>query len=396
MISKIHVCLRENKTHYNKGKSMTIRGESFDLIREKQELDIFLSSITGAPLSHGVLREKPGAIKKGQEKLPGADRDDPFNLAREKEEVDAFLSGITMPRLPDEVIAEAMAETIKEQQPVAVQKAIVSTVSDDDVSTHKEPESKGSVDEDKIITDRIEREVLSATAGGEEQQIIRKEEKPAEKSLGPIGIKVEKQPQPTDRGIKDKTAVVKGRKKGLWSARIRTIGLFVVFIIITQSYLWLHPNAGHQAIEWMRTHIPLVDQLLGEEKGERNIIINQIEFINVKQRIVQNESLGNLMIIEGTVVNQADFPVAKVKVMGELLDSSGRLLAARVSYCGNILSDEALGRLQEEDIRTRSSISREDKIIPKGQMPFMIVFKWKQADGAKATVTAVEAERISP
>jgi hypothetical protein len=29
-------------------------------------------------------------------------------------------------------------------------------------------------------------------------------------------------------------------------------------------------------------------------------------------------------------------------------------------------------------------------------MPFMIVFKWRQADGAKATVMAVSAERISP
>jgi len=102
------------------------------------------------------------------------------------------------------------------------------------------------------------------------------------------------------------------------------------------------------------------------------------------------------MIVEGSVVNQAEFPVAKVKVMGELVDSRGRLLAARTSYCGNILSDEALGMLQEEDIRARSSISQEDKIIPKGQAPFMIVFKWKQADVAKATVLAVGAERVSP
>jgi hypothetical protein len=370
---------------------MTIEGEYFDLICEKQELDIFLSSITGALLSDEVVRDKPPVIKKIQDKLPGADRDELFNLAREKEEVDTFLSGITMPRLPDVIVGEA----IKEQQPVAAHKAIVSTVSDDDVSTHTEPEGKASIVEEKGIADRIERGGLTEAAGGEEKHNIRKDEKPAEKESGAAGIKAEK-PHTEDRRIKEKTAVVKKRQKGLWGPRIRMIGLFVVFIIITQAYLWLHPDAGHQTIEWMRTHIPLIDQLLGEEKDEKNIIINKIALTNVRQRRVQNESLGNLMIIEGSVVNQADFPVAKVKVMGELVDSRGRLLAARTSYCGNILSDEALGRLQEEDIRTRSSISREDTIIPKGQMPFMIVFKWKQTDVAKVTVLAVGAERISP
>jgi hypothetical protein len=82
-----------------------------------------------------------------------------------------------------------------------------------------------------------------------------------------------------------------------------------------------------------------------------------------------------------------------VRVIGELSDSRGKLLAARTSYCGNILPDEALGRLTGEEIRTRSSVSREDTILPKGQIPFMIVFEWKQAGVAKATVTAVGAEK---
>jgi hypothetical protein len=367
---------------------MTVKGESFDLIREKQELDILLSSITGILLSNEVVRKKPAVEKKVQKKLPGVERDERFNLAREKEETDTFLSGIAMPRLP----AEVMGETVKEQQPVAAQKAIVS---DDDVSTHAEPEIKASVDKEKGITDRIEQEGPTETARSEEKQNILRDEKHAEKESGATG-KESEEPKKEDRRIKEKTAVVKERKKGLWAPRIRMIGLFVVFIIITQAYLWLHPDAGHQTIEWSRTHIPLIDQVLGDAKDEKNIIINKIELINVRQRLVQNESLGTLMIIEGTVVNQADFPVAKVKVMGEIVDSHGRLLAARISYCGNLLSDEALGRLQEEDVRARSSISREDTIIPKGQMPFMIVFKWKPADGAKVTVMPVRAERISP
>ncbi len=370
---------------------MPFKNGSFDLIREKQELDIILSTITGIALSVDIVREKPSAIRKVQKKLPGGEGVEPFDLIREKEKIDAFLSGITMPRAADEVRGEtegqASGEVLKEQQPAAAQKAIV--------SSHREPESKGAVDEEKGVADKIQEEGLTEAADAKEKQTILRDEKPAEKETDVAGIKAEK-PRKEDRPIKEKTAVVKKSKKSLWGAQIRTIGLFAVFIVITQAYLWLHPDAGLHTIEWMRTHIPFVDQLLGEEKDDKNIIINKIELINVRQRLVRNESLGTLLIIEGAAVNQADFAVAKVKVMGELSDSHGKLLAARTSYCGNILSDEALGRLQEEDIRTRSSISPEDTIIPKGQMPFMIVFKWRQADGAKATVMAVGAERISP
>jgi len=378
---------------------MTIKNGSFDLIREKQELDIILSTITGIALSDNIAREKLSVIRKVQKKLPAGEGGEPFNLVREKDGVDAFLSGITMPRLSHEVAGEAEGaasdETSKEQQPAVMQKATASLVSDDNGSSRGEPESKDAVDKEQGAADKIQEEERAEAAGAQEKKTIPRDEKSAENKSVVAGIKAE-EPRKEDRRIKEKTAVVKKREKSLWSARIRIIGLFAIFIVITQAYLWLHPNAGYHTIEWMRTHLPFVDQLLGEEKDDKNILINKIELINVRQRLVQNESLGTLLIIEGAAVNQADFVVAKVKVMGELSDSHGKLLAARTSYCGNILSDEALGRIQEEDIRTRSTISREDTIMPKGQMPFMIVFKWRQADGAKATVMPVSAEKASP
>ena len=121
----------------------------------------------------------------------------------------------------------------------------------------------------------------------------------------------------------------------------------------------------------------------------------------MRQRFVKNESLGDLRVIEGEVVNQADFPIAKIKVIGELLDSSEALLVARMSYCGNVLQDDALGRFKEEEIRSALSISSsgnlsDNKILPRGQIPFMIVFTHEPPGVAKATVTAVGAERISP
>ncbi len=186
-----------------------------------------------------------------------------------------------------------------------------------------------------------------------------------------------------------------------WGTSMRLFALFLVFIAVIEGYLWMYPDVGYQTIEWMHSSFPVLDQLLGTEKAQQDIITDQVEFINVKQRFVKNESLGNVRVIEGEVVNRADFPIAKIKVMGELFNSSEALLAARIAHCGNVLPDEILGRLKEEEIRTALSISPGgnlpgNKIMPKGQSPFMIVFTHEPAGVAKATVTAVGAERISP
>lgn len=370
---------------------MTIKGTSFDLIREKQELDIVLSTITGIPLSHDGMQEEPAVVKKVHRRSPGGKGDDPFNLLREKEEMEAFLSEIAMPRFAYEVRVEAL----KEQQPGAMQKGVVSLVADDGVSSPVEPESRDVLDREQGVADKIQKEERAEAKEVQERQTVLKDDKPAGKKPDVAGLKAE-EPRKEDRRIKEKTAIAKESTKGLWGAKIRLLGLFAVFIVITQAYLWLHPDQGHHTIEWMRTHIPYVDQLLNEDKNDKNFVINKIELMNVRQRLVQNETLRNLLVIEGAVVNQADFAVAKVRVTGELYDSRGKLLAARTSYCGNILSDEALGKLQEEDLRTRSSISREDTILPKGQIPFMIVFKPMRADSVKATVVVVSAEKSSP
>lgn len=370
---------------------MTIKGESFDIMREKQELDIFLSRITGISLPDGVVQETPAVTGEVPVQLPGSNRNEAFNLVQEKEEVNSFLSGIAMIRLPDEIVREA----VKEPQQAAVQKATVPAISADEVPPHKEQPSREPFNEEKGVAATVEQKGLKE-AGGVESQILQTGEKPEEK-VSRAAVAGAKESLPEVRRVREKKAVKEGHAKGLWGARLRLIGLFLVFIIITQAFLWLNPNVGHHTIEWMHTHIPLIDRFLGEEKSEQKIIVQAIEFIDVRQRLVPNELLGSLLIIEGAVVNQADFPVAKVRVMGELSDSQGRLLASRVSYCGNMLSDEALGGFREDDMRMRSSIvPQEDRIVPRGQMPFMIVFKRPQADVAKVTVKAVGAEKVSP
>ncbi len=441
---------------------MAIKDKSLDLIHEKQELAIYLSSLKAIQQPDDVAREKGVVSVEAEKKLPVIDQGKSLNLIHEREETEIFLSSMTTIRPPDEIMQE---------------KTIVSTETDeklpvsDHLSAYKEPEIQILSDE-AARPDKVERgKIVIASRSKEDMQIsvaLLKEEKAVEDSLSYMNDTNEEQPQTGDQSIKDEAMVVKeppslvqaqevaiqmsdavdvlpsdkignaeqtvvlksqqkteiapetpsvkkdeklekltpepSKKKSKQVSggnSIRLFALFLVFIVMIEGYLWLYPDVGYQTIEWMHSNIPMMDQLLGIEKAQQDIITDQVEFINVKQRFVKNESLGNIRVIEGEVVNRADFPVAKIKVMGELFDSSEALLAACISYCGNVLPDETLGRLKDEEIRSALSVSSggnlsNNKILPKGQLPFMIVFTHEPTGVVKATVTAVGAERISP
>jgi hypothetical protein len=436
---------------------MAIKDESLDLIHEKQELDIFLSSFKAIRLPDGVMQEKTAITAEAKKISPIIDRGKSLNLIREKEETDIFLSSIITVRLPDGIVQEkaVLTEGVREKLPVA-----------DDLSVHKEPEREGLSDEKaQPDKDELGKIVIAARAKEDKQGSVDflKEKKWEKDNLSDIEGANEERPQIGDQGIKDDEVVVKPTdlvqvqkvaiktdavevppsakiemaeqpvvqksqqetelvpetpsvkidekltakpskkesKQVMWGIPMRLVALFLVFIIMVQGYLWIYPDVGYQTVEWMRSNIPVIDQLISVEEAQQDIITGQVEFISVRQRFVMNESSGNLRVIEGEVVNKADFPIKKIKIMGELFDSRGGLLAARISYCGNILPDEILGRLKEEDIRSATSTVQggdlsDNKILPGGHMPFMIVFMREPAGAAKATVTAVEAERISP
>ena len=441
---------------------MAIEDKSLDLIHEKQELDIYLSSLKTIQQPDDVARQKDVDSVEAEMRSPVIDQDKSLNLICEKEETEIFLSSITTVRPPDEMLQEKAIVSVEtdEKSPVS-----------DHLSAYKEPEIQILSDEEARPGKAEWGKIVIASRSKEDMRIsaaLLKEEAAAKNSLSDMEDTNEEQPQTGDQNIEDEDMVVKGlpgiiqtkevavrmsdsvaipqsdeignaehtvvlksqqktdivsetpsvkkdeklkkltpepskkkSKQVSWGASMRLFALFLVFIAAIEGYLWMYPDVGYQTIEWMHSNFPMMDQLLGIEKSQRDIITDQVEFINVRQRFVKNESLGNLRVIEGEVVNRADFPVAKIKVMGELFDSSGALLAARISYCGNVLPDETLGRLKEEEIRSVLSILSggnlsNDKILPKGQLPFMIVFTREPTGVAKATVTAVGAERISP
>ena len=442
---------------------MDIKNESLDMFHEKQELDIFLSSFKAIHLLDDIPQGN-GIVTAGAEKSsPVFDQYKSLYLIHEKEETDIFLSRITTIKPPDEIIQEKAAVTTETDEKLPVsddlsafksaesqirsdeedrpakgrrEKIVIATRSKEDMQiSFALPEDK-KVAEDRLfnVTDASAEQLQTDDQDTKDKSLFAKEP-PRLVQVQEVAIQMSDAvvvPPSAKVGIEEQTVVLKSEQKiesalerpsakkiiklekivpelpikkskqVSWGASMRFFALFLVFIVVMQGYLWMYPEVGYQTIEWVHSNFPMMDQLLGIEKAQKqDIITDQVEFINVRQRFVKNESLGNLRVIEGEVVNQAAFPIAKVRVIGELFGTNEALLAARISYCGKILPDETLERLKEEEIRSALSVSSggnlsDNKILPRGQIPFMIVFTHEPSGVTKATVTAVGAEKISP
>ena len=105
--------------------------------------------------------------------------------------------------------------------------------------------------------------------------------------------------------------------------------------------------------------------------------VKEVKLINVRQRLVYNNALGkSVRVIEGLAENVASHPVSKIKVVANLYNANGDVIATRESLGGNILPDVKLESLDEAGLVSElaSGKKSEDLIPPKGQTPFMIIF----------------------
>jgi hypothetical protein len=136
------------------------------------------------------------------------------------------------------------------------------------------------------------------------------------------------------------------------------------------------------------------------EPAHTEVAINQmVRLQDVRHRVLNNYILGHIGVVEGTAVNRADFPISRILIKGEILDAYSVVLGEHTGYAGNILTDEELTNLSEEEILLKLSHpeglnNSNDKIMPNGQIPFMIVFSHEPAGVIKTTVVTVGAERL--
>lgn len=197
----------------------------------------------------------------------------------------------------------------------------------------------------------------------------------------------------------DEDALPLPRKKGqAWKAVLWTI--LIVAVIPAVIILVFFPQVGERYRQMGERVMSAGLNLIGVSRPvATQPVTTLVKLQDIRQRMVNNYILGNIRIVEGTAVNQADFPISRIRVKGEILDAYAVVLSEKVIYAGNILTEEELTNMSEEDITKRLELpegrdNTNERIIPNGRIPFMIVFTSELPGSIKTTVMIAGAERL--
>jgi hypothetical protein len=211
-----------------------------------------------------------------------------------------------------------------------------------------------------------------------------------------INLDIEKTPGENITGeneeVEQKELLALKSSGKIW--KIAVWSVFVILIIPAVIYFLVFPEFGEQIIKNVLVSVGI------SEPAKPEIVISQaVKLQDVRHRMINNYILGQIGVVEGTAVNRADYPISRIQIKGEILDAYSVVLGDHTSYAGNILTDEELTTLSEEEILMKLSHpeglnNSNDKIMPNGQIPFMIVFSHETAGVIKTTVVTVGAERL--
>jgi hypothetical protein len=98
-----------------------------------------------------------------------------------------------------------------------------------------------------------------------------------------------------------------------------------------------------------------------------------------KHAFVENDKIGGLFVITGLVENKFKEARSSIQVSGELLTSDARVVQKQTVYCGNMINETELARVDRETIKKRlenPSGDNNSNINAKSgfKLPFMLVF----------------------
>ena len=184
---------------------------------------------------------------------------------------------------------------------------------------------------------------------------------------------------------------------------LKLIALLVFVAVVAGTvYLYLFPQIRTQVLTWAAPWlqgVPVLENLVPPQMKSGGTVPAPVRLKDIRQRSVANLLAGNLCVIEGIAVNQAPYPLARIKVRLVIADAYDVVLGEKMVYGGNLLTDAELGALAEAEIQRELSIPQgsdvsNERIAPNGEIPFMIVFNQEQAGAIKTPVIPAGADRL--
>jgi predicted Zn finger-like uncharacterized protein len=170
--------------------------------------------------------------------------------------------------------------------------------------------------------------------------------------------------------------------------------VLALLLVIAGMGFFVFPDVGRQAISDLSPYLPWIEKEQPPPSIEDGIRVEAIS-----QRFVVNVNAGNLRVVEGVAVNQSAYPVARLRVKATLMDTQNNLLGEKRVSAGHVLSESELTVLTEEEMNRRlanpeGSTAPNDRILPGGRIPFMIVWAFEPPGAVKTIVTVAGVERL--
>ncbi len=172
--------------------------------------------------------------------------------------------------------------------------------------------------------------------------------------------------------------------------------VLLVSIVLAGVYIGFFPEGRQRAADALFPYFPWAENLIGQSGPVWGQAIPQ----DVQQHFVNNWLMGNLRVVEGTVVNKGKYPLTRVQVRGRLYDTAGSIIGEWTSFCGKILTDGELATLSESHLKRMLSEPLDsnltsDRLNAIGKSTFMVVIAHhdQQAVG-KTTVMVSGAEKL--
>jgi hypothetical protein len=376
---------------------MENKRELFDLKREKRELDAFLTTIAepAASLSAKDVAATTEALSASAENKPAS------------EDTHRAPSGLELEEMPVLKLEEEPVRPIQEEKALLPDENEFPSENTDTVSlppiaaTPPERETAPSSlmleEENKPealpeISDAPGIEPLERFAAATPFEETAKFDEPVLPETPPPEEKIIlTKPAPEKKKSKANAYDFAPEKKSVSTGK-RIWILIILLIALLVGYLVIYPEPVSKAIEIIKPYIPVFKT----DQSATSTSVQGIKLINVRERLVYNVRFGkSVRVIEGLAENLTTRPVSRIKIAANLYSADGSVLASTESFCGNMIIDEKLESLDPNGILAalKDVKTIEDRIPPKGQMPFMIVFTVEPAGVFRLSVSPVDFKK---
>lgn len=135
------------------------------------------------------------------------------------------------------------------------------------------------------------------------------------------------------------------------------------------------------------------------QKAEESTLTEIIALEDVRQYMVDNQSMGRILVIEGRAVNTSETAKQAIKVRATLFDDQGQRLISRDFLCGNSASLYQLQSLDQDELENvltsqAGILAQNSHVAPQQDGEFMVFFSQIPEQVAEFSLKVVQAEEV--